>query len=87
MDDKLEIFVIASLPASLINFRGPLLAVKGHISKRSKFHYALDGIDDLYCNYLDALITILDTKNGDNLWWTTFDEISEFLHKTGQTKC
>jgi hypothetical protein len=66
---------------------GGLLAIKGHISKRSKFHYALDGIDDLYCNYLDALITILDTKYGDNLWWTTFDEISEFLHKTGQTKC
>jgi len=55
---------------------GGLLSVKAHIVKHAVGHTALDGIDGLYCNYLDALFTLLDQRYGDRLWWTTMNEIA-----------
>jgi len=54
-----------------------LLAIKAHIVKNAAGHVALDGLDLLYRNYLDALFTMLEDAYGDSLWWTSFDEISE----------
>jgi hypothetical protein len=56
---------------------GGLLAIKGHIVKSALGHVALDGIDALYCNYLDLLFNQLKLRYGDSLWWTTMGEIAE----------
>ena len=57
--------------------RGGLVAIKAHIVKNALGHIALDGIDELYCNYLDLLFSKLEEKYGDSLWWTTMGEIAE----------
>ena len=61
---------------------GGLLSVKAHIIKNALGHIALDGVDALYCNYLDALFTLLEQRYGESLWWTHMDEIA--LHQRAQ---
>ena len=61
---------------------GGLLSIKGHIVKSCFGHLALDGIDALYCNYLDTLFSRLEDRYGDSLWWTSMGEISARI-KTG----
>jgi len=56
---------------------GGLLAIKAHIVKSALGHVALDGIDALYCNYLDLLFKQLEQRYGESLWWTTMGEIAE----------
>jgi hypothetical protein len=55
---------------------GGLLSIKGHIIKNCCGHIALDGIDPLYCNYLDTLLTALEQRYGEALWWTSMGEIA-----------
>lgn len=50
---------------------GGLLSIKAHIIKDAYGNVALDGVDDLYRNYLDALFTLLEDRFGSALWWTT----------------
>ncbi len=63
---------------------GGLLSIKGHIVKSALGHLALDGIDALYCNYLDLLFSQLKQRYGESLWWTTMGEIAECLMKQKQ---
>lgn len=56
---------------------GGLLCIKGHIIKNAMGHVALDGIDPLYCNYLDVLFGALESRFGDSLWWTSMSEIAD----------
>ena len=39
----------------------------------------MDGVDELYMNYMDVLITLLKSKYGDQIWWTSFDEIAQHM--------
>ena len=55
---------------------GGLLAIKAHIVKDALGHVALDGVDAVYCNFLDLLFDRLEREYGDSLWWTTMGEIS-----------
>jgi hypothetical protein len=55
---------------------GGLLAFKGHIVKKWKHYFAIDGVDEHYVNYWDVIMTTLENKYGDALWWTSFDEIA-----------
>ena len=55
---------------------GGLLSIKAHIVKNAMGMIALDGIDALYCNYLDSLLTLLDERYGERLWWTSMSEIA-----------
>jgi Uncharacterized protein conserved in bacteria (DUF2334) len=55
---------------------GGLLSIKAHIVKSAMGHTALDGVDTLYMNYLDALLTLLEDRYGDALWWTSMGEIA-----------
>lgn len=57
---------------------GGLLAIKAHIIKNCCGHIALDGMDELYRNYLDALLFELEQRYGDSLWWTSMAEIAAF---------
>ncbi|MFZ5443824.1 MAG: DUF2334 domain-containing protein [Myxococcota bacterium] len=55
---------------------GGLLSIKAHIVKHAHGHVALDGVDALYMNYLDVLLSRLEDRYGDTLWWTTMGELS-----------
>lgn len=55
---------------------GGLVSIKAHIVKSAHGHVALDGVDALYMNYLDVLLTRLEDKYGDALWWTSMGEIA-----------
>lgn len=56
-----------------------LLAIKAHAIKNAMGFYALDGIDQLYMNYLDQLFETINRKYGDSIWWTSFGEISSYI--------
>jgi hypothetical protein len=55
---------------------GGVLHVKAHIFKSGKGHVMTDGLDDLYCNYLDLLFAHLDARFGGHLWWAHLSEIA-----------
>lgn len=58
---------------------GGLLAIKAHIIKDALGYIAIDGVDKVYCNFLDLLFERLHREYGDSLWWTTMGEISSRL--------
>lgn len=58
---------------------GGLLSIKAHIVKNCCGHIALDGMDELYRNYLDAVFLDLEQRYGDDLWWTSMPEITAFV--------
>ena len=55
---------------------GGLVSIKGHIVKSAFGHIALDGIDELYRNYLDVLFRHLHETHGDDLWWASMRDIA-----------
>jgi hypothetical protein len=55
---------------------GGVLHVKAHIFKSAGRHVMLDGLDDLYCNYLDLLFTYLTKRFGEHLWWAHLSEVA-----------
>src|SRR5205085_11237567 len=55
---------------------GGLLAIKAHAVKNALGHVALDGLDELYRNYLDLVFTTLENRYGDSLWWATMGEVA-----------
>jgi len=65
---------------------GGLLAIKAHIIKNALGHVAVDGVDPVYCNFLDLLFERLQTEYGDALWWTTMGEISNRLKAANKEK-
>ncbi|WP_395064880.1 DUF2334 domain-containing protein [Flavobacterium sp.] len=56
-----------------------LISIKAHIIKQVGSYVALDGVDDLYMNYLDVLLYSLEQKYGDALWFTSMGEIAQFV--------
>ena len=57
---------------------GGLVSIKAHIVKSAHGHVALDGVDALYMNYLDVLLSHLEDRFGESLWWTSMGEIARF---------
>lgn len=56
---------------------GGLLSIKAHIIKSFHGHISIDGVDQTYMDYLDILLSEIDQKYGDTIWWTTMGEISD----------
>lgn len=56
---------------------GGVLHIKAHIFKSGGGHVMQDGLDDLYCNYLDLLFSTLDRRFGASLWWAHLSEVAE----------
>ena len=56
-----------------------LLSIKAHMVKSALGFIAIDGVDELYMNYLDVLFTQLENEYGDDLWWTSMGEISDYV--------
>ncbi|MGZ5244450.1 MAG: DUF2334 domain-containing protein, partial [Bacteroidia bacterium] len=57
-----------------------LLSIKAHIIKSAFGHIALDGVDQIYMNYLDVLLTSIDQDYGDKIWWTSMGEITDYIY-------
>jgi len=72
--------------AAAIIAAGGLLAIKGHIIKNAMGHVAVDGIDAVYCNFLDLLFERLNREYGDAIWWTTMGTISKYVQTTRAEK-
>ena len=53
------------------------LGYKGHIIKDALGFVAVDGIDGVYCNFLDHLFAEIGRRYGERLWWTTMGEMAE----------
>ena len=53
------------------------MSIKAHIIKKAFGHVMLDGIDALYRNYLDVVLSALEDRHGDRLWFATMAEVAE----------
>jgi len=58
---------------------GGILSIKAHISKTVPGHVHLDGVDQLYMNYLDRLFGDIEERYGDTIEWTTLDRLATSL--------
>lgn len=56
-----------------------IVSIKAHIIKKVGNYVALDGVDELYMNYLDTVLHILEQKYGDSLWFTSMGEIAQYV--------
>jgi hypothetical protein len=56
---------------------GGLVGIKAHIVKSAFGYVMLDGLDELYRNYLDVVLTALEDRFGDRLWFATMAEVAE----------
>jgi hypothetical protein len=60
--------------------QGGILAVKAHIIKRVGNYVALDGMDEVYRAYLDALFLLIERRYGSSVWFSSMHEIAERVH-------
>lgn len=60
---------------------GGVLAIKAHIVKRVGAYVALDGVDDLYANYLDLLVDRIRREHGASVWFATMAEIADAVRR------
>src|SRR5579864_6291035 len=58
---------------------GGILSIKAHITKNVPGHVHLDGVDELYMNYLDRLFDDIEQRYGDAVDWTTVDRLVSSL--------
>jgi len=56
---------------------GGLLKVKAHIVKLAFGRMSLDGIDQVYTNYLDMVFHVIEEEYGDRVWWATMGEVAD----------
>lgn len=56
---------------------GGLVSIKAHIIKMGFGHVMLDGVDALYRNYLDVILSELEDRYGERLWFATMAEVAE----------
>ena len=58
---------------------GGVLSIKAHITKNVPGHTHLDGVDDLYMNYLDRLFEDIEVRYGETINWTTLGQLATSL--------
>jgi len=61
---------------------GGILSIKAHISKNVPGHMHLDGVDELYMNYLDRLFDEIEQRYGDTIDWTTLNQLATPLSES-----
>jgi peptidoglycan/xylan/chitin deacetylase (PgdA/CDA1 family) len=57
---------------------GGVLSIKGHAVKQQYGYTAVDGIDEAYCHYLDALFNHIEKRWGGDIWWTSMGDLSAY---------
>jgi Uncharacterized protein conserved in bacteria (DUF2334) len=58
---------------------GGVLSIKAHITKNVPGYTHLDGVDDLYMNYLDRLFDDIEERYGETINWTTLGQLAASL--------
>ena len=66
---------------------GGVLSIKAHITKNVPGHTHLDGVDELYMNYLDRLLVDIEERYGDAIDWTTSGQLAASLSASSSPKC
>jgi len=56
---------------------GGLLKIKGHMVKLAFGEMSLDGLDQVYANYLDLLFRRIEEEFGKKVWWASMGEVSK----------
>jgi hypothetical protein len=64
---------------------GGVLSIKAHITKNVPGHTHLDGVDDLYMNYLDRLLVDIEERYGEAIDWTTSGRLAASLSASSST--
>jgi hypothetical protein len=64
---------------------GGILSIKAHITKTVPGHTHLDGVDDLYMNYLDRLFDDIEQRYGDAIDWSTLGRLATSLSASSPT--
>ena len=64
---------------------GGILSIKAHITKNVPGYTHLDGVDDLYMNYLDRLFDDIEQRYGDAIDWTTLGRLATSLSASSPT--
>jgi len=64
---------------------GGILSIKAHITKHVPGHTHLDGVDDLYMNYLDRLFGDIEQRYGDAVDWSTLGRLASSLSASSST--
>jgi hypothetical protein len=59
---------------------GGLVSIKAHIVKFAFGHVMLDGVDALYRNYIDVVLSELEDRYGDRLWFATMADVAARAH-------
>jgi peptidoglycan/xylan/chitin deacetylase (PgdA/CDA1 family) len=62
-----------------------LVSIKGHMIKRILNYVAIDGIDELYVNYLDCIFTEIENRYGEAIWWTTMGEMATYIKQNNKS--
>jgi hypothetical protein len=65
---------------------GGLLAIKAHIVNNGMGHISTDRLDEIYRNYLDLVLTFLEDRYGDSLWWTSMGALTARILKNRETE-
>lgn len=63
---------------------GGLLSIKAHIIDQIDDYTAIDGVNDLYMNYLDVLFGRLKREYGDDIWWTSMGEMTNYIKENNE---
>jgi hypothetical protein len=61
------------------------VSIKAHITKSVPGHTHLDGVDDLYMNYLDRLFDDIEQRYGNAIGWTTLGQLAASLSASSAT--
>jgi len=56
---------------------GGLLEIKSHAIKQAFGYVAIDGFDAHYRNYLDVVLSQIEDRYGDAIWWTSMEEVAD----------
>jgi hypothetical protein len=64
---------------------GGILSIKAHITKNVPGYTHLDGVDDVYMNYLDRLFDDIEQRYGDAIDWTTLGRLASSLSASSPT--
>lgn len=64
---------------------GGVLSIKAHIAKSVPGHLHLDGVDELYMNYLDRLFFEIEQRYAEAIEWTTLNQLATPLSASCST--
>jgi hypothetical protein len=66
--------------AAIIEHQG-ILSIKAHMIKELNGFVSIDGVDSAYMQYLDTVLSKVEDKYGDDIWWTSISQLTQKIKK------